>query len=232
MDNFPQNSIQPPRPPGPMAKDGEQYQVPPLEPTLTGLNGPPHSPLKHTRGILVCLVFSALIGGYFVLARNQSWWPFEDVAVSIPTPTPNETADWQTYRNEDYGFEFKHPSTHTAYTNTDQKNEKLIPAGPSSTRVAIAEIEEHLFCCEAITLSFEFVPMVSAQEWPKYNAHGDKQSSIKFAGRDALQFIGTGSMDSIYRVILIDMLEALLVIKQTSQSNLLDQILSTFKFTR
>ena len=174
---------------------------------------------------------------YFVLAANTYLWPFTEPdwitpENSLVASSTSPIATWQTYRNEDYGFEFKHPSTHTAYTNTDQKNEKLIPAGPSSTRVAIAEIEEHLFCCEAITLSFEFVPMVSAQEWPKYNAHGDKQSSIKFAGRDALQFIGTGSMDSIYRVILIDMLEALLVIKQTSQSNLLDQILSTFKFTR
>lgn len=28
-----------------------------------------------------------------------------------PTPTPNPTADWKTYTNEKYGFEFKYPET-------------------------------------------------------------------------------------------------------------------------
>jgi len=53
MENLPQNPNQP-----------EQYQMPPLEPTPTGLNQPPHSSKKLLASILT---LAALIGGYFVL---------------------------------------------------------------------------------------------------------------------------------------------------------------------
>jgi len=66
MENLPQNPNQP-----------EQYPVPPLEPTPTGLNQPPHSPKKLTISIIILVV---LIGGYFALAKYQSWWPFGSIA--------------------------------------------------------------------------------------------------------------------------------------------------------
>ena len=96
MENLPQNQNQ----------SSEQYQMPPLEPTPTGLNQPSHSSKKLLVSIIILV---AVIGGYSVFAKYQSWWPFGDVAVSTPTSTLNETSDWKTYRNEEYGLEVKYP---------------------------------------------------------------------------------------------------------------------------
>src|SRR3989338_4418940 len=94
MENLPQNPNQP-----------EQYQVPPLEPTPTGLNQANHSSKKLLVSILILV---ALIGGYFALAKNQSWWPFRAL-----NQNTNETINWQTYTNEEYGFEVRHPQDWT-----------------------------------------------------------------------------------------------------------------------
>lgn len=48
-----------------------------------------------------CFNYPALIGGYFALAKYQSWWPFGTKEI--------DTTNWQTYRNEQFGYEFKYP---------------------------------------------------------------------------------------------------------------------------
>ena len=90
MDQISQNPNQP-----------EQYPMPQLEPTNPSPTTP--SPKKL---IVSILILAVLIGGYFVLAKYQSWRPFGDVVVSTPIPIPNETTDWKTYRN--YLYEFKY----------------------------------------------------------------------------------------------------------------------------
>ena len=40
-----------------------------------------------------------------------------------PTPTPDETADWQIYKNEEYGFELKYPKEWYAY---DDKSDEAL----------------------------------------------------------------------------------------------------------
>ncbi len=66
--------------------------MPPLEPAEP-------SPRPTTRVILVVLVvLAAIVGGYFALAKYQSRWPFKE-----------DTTSWQTYRDKEFGFEFKYP---------------------------------------------------------------------------------------------------------------------------
>lgn len=63
--------------------------------------------------LLVILAFA--VGGYYLWARNyrasHSLGPPPVVSpkVTRPTPTPDPTANWKTYTNEKYHFEFKYP---------------------------------------------------------------------------------------------------------------------------
>lgn len=76
--------------------------------------------------VVVILVLGIAVTGHFAGAyymanyKNFPLWPFE---VSVPVPTftsrpspvaiPDSTADWQTYRNDEYGFEVKYSSDWT-----------------------------------------------------------------------------------------------------------------------
>ena|SRR3989344_1396269 len=78
-----------------------------------------HHKVSHTFAISV-MVLVATIAGYLVWAQNQQAWPFDDVYIRYPDSindrspstslgTNGEYASWKTYRNEEYGFEFKYP---------------------------------------------------------------------------------------------------------------------------
>lgn len=62
--------------------------------------------------ILAVIIILVVAGGGFI-AWKQGWMPKYFVATQTPTPalTSDETANWKTYVNDDYGFEFKYPQT-------------------------------------------------------------------------------------------------------------------------
>jgi hypothetical protein len=60
---------------------------------------------------IMTLVVIAFAAGYLVWARANQAWPFDNEIVGLPTHEANTaTADWKTYTNTQFGFEFKYPA--------------------------------------------------------------------------------------------------------------------------
>lgn len=75
------------------------------------------NPSASTRGrfVLVLIILGVAFSLYLIAASSRGLFPFsKEIAVSLtPTPTatpvPDEIANWKTYRNEEFGFEIRHP---------------------------------------------------------------------------------------------------------------------------
>ena len=75
--------------------------------------------------ILIVIILAAAVGGGILGYR---YWCIQEYEVRIPEIKPpgivfeNETADWKTYRNEEYGFEIKYPKEWLIIEDNLRKN--------------------------------------------------------------------------------------------------------------
>jgi len=71
---------------------------------------PEPMPPKHfgPKFIITLVIVLIVAGGAFGAIW---WWGSRSSQVAVPSATPDQTADWKTYTNTQYGFEFKYPSS-------------------------------------------------------------------------------------------------------------------------
>jgi uncharacterized protein (UPF0333 family) len=133
-------------------------------------------------------------------------------------------AGWKTYTNTKYGFEFKYPADHTAYSSVE--NDQLISASTTADEVQVAEKEALARCCDPLSVG------VSVDKVSDSELRDPELVSTSFGGRSALVLNGTGGLDSAYKTIYVKTASNhWLTIRQESQSVFLDSVLSTFRFT-
>lgn len=85
---------------------------------------------------------------------------------AVPTPPPkNETADWKTYRNEEYGFEISYPGNW--YLHLEQNQPLFVKKEPSMPPVELEAYGEQvgIWITEGMINPFTKTLFVSRKEW-------------------------------------------------------------------
>ena len=166
---------------------------------------------------LPIIVVVVLVGGYFVFdyVKHSFLIPPTDSRIS-PTPTvsstPDPTADWKTYTNSQYGFEFKYPNDKSV--NTSANDVLVLNQGDPGV----------------IILRMNFVPIGSSigdneTSWEQITLNGKRAFKRSFATETWIVtelYVNPNGIQS----------KELRIITPNSNMSLSDQILSTFKFTK
>ena len=203
--------------------------------------------MQHTSSsntILWLIILGLLgIGGYMIISSHPELLMVNSSPTSERQDTLSRTvtSEWKTYRNTTYGFEFRYPNNRTAYESIDMTHQQLIPAGPESSTVAISHQDErYVFVTDPGAVIITVVPdATDSQTWfahhlNDYASQAEIKSidTITFEGKKALEVWGERDADRLYRLIIIQMDNYLIVIHQNIKSTLLDDVIRTFRVTR
>ncbi len=176
-------------------------------------------PRTNWKYIFIVLILALLVGGGILWLTKTQEVPFTQLP-ELEKPekvVKDETADWKTYRNEEYGFELKYPKNITI--------KKQDFSEPGSIRFAIdfGKISNNL----PVRISVSNEDMIGVVR--ETMAITDEKEVIVDEVKGT-QIIGQGQKDgsALESIILLTKNQKLYQI--TGSGNVFNQILSTFKF--
>lgn len=173
--------------------------------------------------IVLAIVLGA--GGFYILSANKqtSQLPVHSTKpVSSPISTPDPTAEWKMYTNNEIGFQFKYPPD-TQFSTSD-----------AETRIHVTVGKLNIVCGygQNFTIIFKGNDLVKHNDFPTY--------PILIAGRDAEKYDKTDNLEgcknstsnifvkNISNPQINDMV--IFITDNSNKQEWSNQILSTFRF--
>lgn len=188
--------------------------------------------------IIIILAFAILVGGgvlFWIKIQEVSLIKFPGLK-NPEKPLQDKTADWETYRNEEYGYEIKYPKDwmldegqKEAVTINSPENEKL------HKKIESGEVYGEGYMRDITIIYYNSIPGGTFDEFVKRELISSL-NPVNFAGQNAYEAI-MGHFGA-YHSILIEKNNHLYIIQfgnREDKSKLTktdNQILSTFKFTK
>jgi len=186
--------------------------------------------------IAACVVV-LIVCIYILSAQYFKTWPFTvNLMPALTTPTPHPspeasegtaTAGWQTYRNEEYGFEFKYPGD---WEKLEEKN-NIFYLGLSTK-----EKDRGIYPINSLGIQVSLEDFNSLEEWIE-SFRKDvtilKKERVMFKNYDGLaisELETIGGCSGEYIIILVNKKIFQFPDSTCEKDTLIDQILSTFKF--
>lgn len=192
-----------------------------------------------TKNALYVLIFTAIavLGAYFLIIEINKM--SQDSNESILSdfwqkkrPNQVEVADtknWKTYRNEEYGFEFKYPKDFTIIKEGNSLSIESIESMKCRDEATecTSEVQVYIHNNPKKLLAKEYY---NSDKWKLFdNPNEDKEIIID--GKTAFKaYPITGIAASVNVIIPID--ENFILFETFREEEVLNQILSTFKFIK
>jgi len=118
--------------------------------------------------ILIVIILATIVGGG-ILAW-QYWWVPKEKGKTPEKITQDETADWKTYRNEDYGFAMKYPKDWVFEESKDEE-------GASIFFHTLKKDEYNMYFKNSFTIYIMKTTYTNVQKWFD-NAYKDRSPEL------------------------------------------------------
>lgn len=188
---------------------------------------------------IIIIVVSAVIVGGGILVYQYKFAP-EESEFTLTPPPKDETADWKTYRNEEYGYEIKYPKDWEA---RDYTQENCFPQNPCVSSIGIHSPIPTDWIGVAI---FDNPDMLSVKDWlSKFRKLEELEKLEEFSLKE-VEIGGTKGLRLTYlpsRPGAVTLQDAIYISKRgfvymillpglpsPEIQEAIDQILSTFRF--